>query len=69
MGVFEKKCILSNFQEKERELDAKNIYANRMVKPSQKKDAESGAKRKGNNCHTIQYANRTGRNDRALEHV
>ncbi|XP_030576719.1 lebercilin [Archocentrus centrarchus] len=38
--------LTNKLKEKERELDAKNIYANRMVKPSQKKDAESGAKQK-----------------------
>lgn len=39
--------ILISYQEKERELDAKNIYANRMMKPSQRKDTDSGTKRKG----------------------
>lgn len=33
-------------QEKERELDAKNIYSNRLVKPALRKDGESSTKRK-----------------------
>lgn len=33
-------------QEKERELDAKNIYSNRMVKPTSQKDTDISAKRK-----------------------
>lgn len=39
-------------KEKERELDAKNIYANRMLKLSQRKDAESGTRQKllSRNC-------------------
>ncbi|KAL3979824.1 phosphoserine aminotransferase [Sarotherodon galilaeus] len=36
----------NKLKEKERELDAKNIYANRMVKPSQKKETESDTKQK-----------------------
>lgn len=42
-------CTLRFFffdQEKERELDAKNIYSNRLVKPALRKDGESSAKRK-----------------------
>ncbi|XP_051264803.1 lebercilin [Dicentrarchus labrax] len=38
--------LTNKLKEKERELDAKNIYANRMMKPSQKKDTDSGTKRK-----------------------
>lgn len=38
-------CIL--YQEKEKELDARNIYANRMLKASSRKEAENGSKRKG----------------------
>nr|XP_046229420.1 lebercilin isoform X2 [Scatophagus argus] len=38
--------LTSKLKEKERELDAKNIYANRMIKPSHKKDTDSGTKRK-----------------------
>ncbi|TKS76054.1 Lebercilin Leber congenital amaurosis 5 protein [Collichthys lucidus] len=38
--------LTNKLKEKERELDAKNIYANRMMKPSQRKDTESGTKRK-----------------------
>ncbi|KAK7906860.1 hypothetical protein WMY93_015472 [Mugilogobius chulae] len=38
---------LSNkLKEKDRELEVKNIYANRMLKLSQRKDTESGTKRK-----------------------
>ncbi|XP_039638722.1 lebercilin isoform X2 [Perca fluviatilis] len=33
-------------KEKERELDAKNIYANRVMKPALRKDVDSGTKRK-----------------------
>ncbi|XP_075940193.1 lebercilin [Anarhichas minor] len=36
----------NKLKEKERELDAKNIYANRMMKPALRKDVDSGAKRK-----------------------
>uniref|UniRef100_A0A8C3XQI2 Lebercilin LCA5 n=1 Tax=Chelydra serpentina TaxID=8475 RepID=A0A8C3XQI2_CHESE len=35
-------------KEKERELDAKNIYANRMLKPSPKKDTDVTQRKKGN---------------------
>jgi len=35
------------FQEKEKELDTRNIYANRMLKTSSRKEAENGSKRKG----------------------
>ncbi|XP_068433183.1 lebercilin [Clinocottus analis] len=38
--------LTNKLKEKERELDAKNIYANRMMKPAQRKDVDSGAKRK-----------------------
>lgn len=38
--------LTNKLKEKERELDTKNIYANRMLKPSQRKDAESGTKQK-----------------------
>ncbi|XP_060908172.1 lebercilin isoform X4 [Labrus mixtus] len=38
--------LTNKLKEKERELDTKNIYANRMVKPSLKKDMENGSKRK-----------------------
>ncbi|XP_041832741.1 lebercilin [Melanotaenia boesemani] len=38
--------LTNKLKEKERELDARNIYANRMVKSSLRKDAESGTKRK-----------------------
>ncbi|XP_029903218.1 lebercilin isoform X2 [Myripristis murdjan] len=36
----------NKLKEKERELDTRNIYANRMVKPSSRKDADNGTKRK-----------------------
>ncbi|XP_069014404.1 lebercilin [Embiotoca jacksoni] len=38
--------LTNKLKEKERELDARNIYANRMVKPCARKDADSGTKRK-----------------------
>ncbi|XP_034383620.1 lebercilin [Cyclopterus lumpus] len=39
--------LTNKLKEKERELDAKNIYANRMMKPEKlRKDVDSGAKRK-----------------------
>ncbi|XP_056260855.1 lebercilin isoform X2 [Seriola aureovittata] len=38
--------LTSKLKEKERELDTKNIYANRMVKASTRKDTDSCAKRK-----------------------
>ncbi|XP_053142980.1 lebercilin isoform X2 [Hemicordylus capensis] len=39
-------------KEKERELDAKNIYANRMLKPSPKKDADITPRKKAENKNT-----------------
>ncbi|KAM9317229.1 lebercilin [Gastrophryne carolinensis] len=41
--------LLQKLKEKERELDAKNIYAYRLLKPSPKKDAEITPRRKGIN--------------------
>ncbi|KAI3364354.1 hypothetical protein L3Q82_011151, partial [Scortum barcoo] len=38
--------LTNKLKEKERELDAKNIYANRMMKPSLRKETDSGTKRK-----------------------
>ncbi|KAK5609543.1 hypothetical protein CRENBAI_005486 [Crenichthys baileyi] len=38
--------LTSKLKEKERELDARNIYSNRMVKPALRKNVDSGAKRK-----------------------
>ncbi|XP_034755890.1 lebercilin isoform X1 [Etheostoma cragini] len=38
--------LTNKLKEKERELDAKNIYANRVMKPTHKKDVDSGTKRK-----------------------
>ncbi|XP_055005200.1 lebercilin isoform X2 [Boleophthalmus pectinirostris] len=38
--------LTNKLKEKDRELDAKNIYANRMLKLSQRKEMESGTKRK-----------------------
>ncbi|XP_045916905.1 lebercilin isoform X1 [Micropterus dolomieu] len=38
--------LTNKLKEKERELDAKNIYANRMMKPSLRKDTDNGTKRK-----------------------
>ncbi|XP_071335184.1 lebercilin [Trachinotus anak] len=38
--------LTNKLKEKERELDTKNIYANRMVKASQRKDTDSCTKRK-----------------------
>ncbi|XP_047244849.1 lebercilin isoform X2 [Girardinichthys multiradiatus] len=38
--------LTSKLKEKERELDARNIYSNRMVKPALRKNIDSGAKRK-----------------------
>uniref|UniRef100_A0A8C9XZN4 Lebercilin LCA5 n=1 Tax=Sander lucioperca TaxID=283035 RepID=A0A8C9XZN4_SANLU len=40
--------LTNKLKEKERELDAKNIYANRVMKPALRKDVDSGTKRKGN---------------------
>ncbi|XP_040921119.1 lebercilin isoform X2 [Toxotes jaculatrix] len=44
--------LINKLKEKERELDAKNIYANRMVKASVRKDTDSCTKRKvpSRNC-------------------
>ncbi|XP_028253161.1 lebercilin isoform X2 [Parambassis ranga] len=36
--------LTNKLKEKERELDAKNIYANRMVKPSKRNDADNSTK-------------------------
>ncbi|XP_059213070.1 lebercilin isoform X2 [Centropristis striata] len=38
--------LTNKLKEKERELDTKNIYANRMMKPSLRKDADSATNRK-----------------------
>ncbi|KAM4522595.1 lebercilin [Odontesthes bonariensis] len=38
--------LTNKLKEKERELDVRNIYANRMVRPSVRKDTDSGAQRK-----------------------
>ncbi|XP_033503800.2 lebercilin isoform X1 [Epinephelus lanceolatus] len=38
--------LTNKLKEKERELDARNIYANRMMKPPIRKDVDSGMKRK-----------------------
>ncbi|XP_038148596.1 lebercilin [Cyprinodon tularosa] len=38
--------LTKKLKEKERELDAKNIYSNRMVKPTSQKDTDISAKRK-----------------------
>ncbi|XP_037607559.1 lebercilin isoform X1 [Sebastes umbrosus] len=38
--------LTNKLKEKERELDSKNIYANRMMKPTLRKDVDSGTKRK-----------------------
>ncbi|XP_037305676.2 lebercilin isoform X2 [Pungitius pungitius] len=37
--------LTNKLKEKERELDTKNIYANRMMKPPLRRDVDSGAKR------------------------
>ncbi|XP_052396194.1 lebercilin [Carassius gibelio] len=39
--------LCSKLKEKEKELDARNIYANRMLKASSRKEAENGSKQKG----------------------
>lgn len=39
---------LFHSQEKERELEAKNIYANRMLKPSPRKDTDIVQRKRGN---------------------
>ncbi|XP_016085478.1 lebercilin-like isoform X2 [Sinocyclocheilus grahami] len=41
--------LCTKLKEKEKELDARNIYANRMLKASSRKEAENGSKRKGSN--------------------
>ncbi|XP_073678733.1 lebercilin [Garra rufa] len=41
--------LCTKLKEKEKELDARNIYANRMVKTSSRKEAENGSKRKVSN--------------------
>ncbi|XP_021163321.2 lebercilin [Fundulus heteroclitus] len=54
--------LTNKLKEKERELDAKNIYSNRMVKPALRKDADSGAKRKllsRNSTKAVQTEDRT----------
>ncbi|XP_016320317.1 lebercilin-like isoform X2 [Sinocyclocheilus anshuiensis] len=38
--------LCTKLKEKEKELDARNIYANRMLKASSRKEAENGSKRK-----------------------
>ncbi|XP_077074369.1 lebercilin isoform X1 [Siphateles boraxobius] len=43
----EKLC--TKLKEKEKELDTRNIYANRMLKTSSRKEVENGSKRKGSN--------------------
>ncbi|KAM9354996.1 lebercilin [Pholidichthys leucotaenia] len=52
----------NKLKEKERELDTKNIYANRMGKTSQKKDGDNGAKQKvpsRNSAKAVQTEDRT----------
>uniref|UniRef100_A0A8C1QCA3 Lebercilin LCA5 n=1 Tax=Cyprinus carpio TaxID=7962 RepID=A0A8C1QCA3_CYPCA len=39
--------LCTKLKEKEKELDSRNIYANRMLKASSRKEAENGSKRKG----------------------
>ncbi|XP_028295117.1 lebercilin isoform X2 [Gouania willdenowi] len=54
--------ITNKLREKERELDARNIYANRMVKPSVRRENDGGAKREAQSrCSTkaIQTEDRT----------
>ncbi|KAG1961057.1 lebercilin isoform X3 [Pimephales promelas] len=41
--------LCTKLKEKEKELDTRNIYANRMLKTSSRKEAENGSKRKGSN--------------------
>ncbi|XP_074847102.1 lebercilin [Carettochelys insculpta] len=43
----ERQQLNQKLKEKERELDAKNIYANRMMKPSPKKDTDVTKRKKG----------------------
>ncbi|XP_068137629.1 lebercilin [Hyperolius riggenbachi] len=45
--------LIQKLKEKERELDAKNIYAYRLSKPSPKKDTELTPRKKGINLNTI----------------
>ncbi|KAG7508648.1 hypothetical protein JOB18_020073 [Solea senegalensis] len=44
--------LTNKLKERKRELDAKNIYANRMLRPSPKKDTDSNTKRKVNSRDT-----------------
>ncbi|XP_026055680.1 lebercilin isoform X2 [Carassius auratus] len=41
--------LCTKLKEKEKELDSRNIYANRMLKASSRKEAENGSKRKVSN--------------------
>lgn len=41
--------LCTKLKEKEKELDTRNIYANRMHKASSRKEVENGSKRKGSN--------------------
>ncbi|XP_067301972.1 lebercilin [Pseudorasbora parva] len=41
--------LCTKLKEKEKELDSRNIYANRMLKASSRKEVENGSKRKGFN--------------------
>ncbi|XP_070705547.1 lebercilin [Pempheris klunzingeri] len=53
--------LTNKLKEKERELDTKNIYANRMMKPSLRKDTDGGTKRKvpsRNSSKAVQTADR-----------
>ncbi|KAF7659218.1 hypothetical protein LDENG_00001360 [Lucifuga dentata] len=52
----------NKLKEKERELDTKNIYANRMLKASPRKDTDSVTKQKDQlscSCHTVPSRNST----------
>ncbi|XP_034554851.1 lebercilin [Notolabrus celidotus] len=54
--------LTNKLKEKERELDTKNIYANRMMKPSLKKDLENGTKLKApsrNSSKAVQTKDRS----------
>ncbi|XP_036942559.1 lebercilin isoform X2 [Acanthopagrus latus] len=53
--------LTNKLKEKERELDAKNIYANRMMKPPLRKDADSGTKRKALSRNSAKTALTTDR--------
>ncbi|XP_029984611.1 lebercilin isoform X2 [Sphaeramia orbicularis] len=58
--------MTNKLKEKERELDAKNIYANRMAKPPQRRDADTGIKRKvssRNSTKAVQTEARTSSPD------